>query len=487
MYINDHIETLHDMLKSAAKTDIVGFAVYRRMFALGVVSYLNEVNRELEDLNKRMDSDIEMEAFEIKYDTYLETSYWMKTGWFGNSDKLVRYLSGVGPYDVEDPYEEINTLVDYFPNKVMVKEIEKGEKRELFTQGQIETFKNSMYQLCDKDKMDARVINYSLTRGLNKMLDLLINIKKKTQNPQDHHFLKLWENTMGIYKQEELDAEYKDWKDDYDVISYDKFKEKQMQEVMRFLMSGFLRFRPTPTHGDINRCKIAIPEEAMEVEGEVPRNLQEQCARLEYIAHWADKDGSILLIDYRNLGKYLFKNKDHLTDEDKYAIARLDQMLDLIHEDMAEKNIQLKPYLKRYEEDKINSLLNDCAAILNSCQQHLKDDIRNTYLREFLSMMLFDDEIKLEAREKLSGTRTRNKYLCHIIAALDCFYVFKPTIVKEDLARSLSEKFESTNYESTLENIERFQRKKEGALYEWTKKKADDLKANPYNPFKGLI
>ena len=75
-----------------------------------------------------------------------------------------------------------------------------------------------------------------------------------------------------------------------------------------------------------------------------------------------------------------------------------------------------------------------------------------------------------------------------MIAALNCFYVFKADVVKADLARSLYPHFENkTNFESTLENIERFERKREGALYNWTKKIIDDLKEHPYNPFKGLF
>lgn len=172
----------------------------------------------------------------------------------------------------------------------------------------------------------------------------------------------------------------------------------------------------------------------------------------------------------------------------KEAVARLDVMLDLIHEDMAEHDLNLKPYLKRYEENMINGLIKDCALILNSCQPYLKDGLRSTFLREYLSMLLFDEDMKQEAREKLLSSKTRNKYLCQMIAALNCFYVFKADVVKADLARSLYPHFgNKTNYESTLENIERFERKREGALYNWTKKIIDDLKAHPYNLFKGLF
>ena len=220
----------------------------------------------------------------------------------------------------------------------------------------------------------------------------------------------------------------------------------------------------------------------------MPENIDEQCARFDYFVRWADEGKNILILDGKRMGKYLYRNYQQLTDEEKEAVVRLDVMLDQIHEDMAEHDLNLKPYLKRYEENMINGLIKDCALILNSCQPYLKDGLRSTFLREYLSMLLYDEDMKQEAREKLLSSKTRNKYLCQMIAALNCFYVFKADVVKADLARSLYPHFENkTNFESTLENIERFERKREGALYNWTKKIIDDLKEHPYNPFKGLF
>lgn len=298
----------------------------------------------------------------------------------------------------------------------------------------------------------------------------------------------MWEKTVETFCSEDWQKEYDEWKDEYDGVTFDQLKEKQIQEIVLFLKTTFLRYRPAPTRGDINRCQIDIQKDAFNDAYEMPENIDEQCARFDYFVRWADEGKNILIFDGKRMGKYLYRNYQQLTDEEKEAVVRLDVMLDLIHEDMAEHDLSLKPYLKRYEENMINGLIKDCALILNSCQPYLKDGLRSTFLREYLSMLLYDEDMKQEAREKLLSSKTRNKYLCQMIAALNCFYVFKADVVKADLARSLYPHFENkTNFESTLENIERFERKREGALYNWTKKIIDDLKAHPYNPFKGLF
>ena len=479
MKINRHIEALHDHLESVAQTDSRGFKVFRRMFAVGIVSYINEIIVELTELNEKLDTDIDEEALSIKFDLFLSRSYWSRFRLFSIYRNFQQKFDKKGLYAVNDPLEEINQLVYYLPDK--------DNKDVAFNEDQIATFRRSMSQFCDDERLSEEVINYALDKSLNKMLSLLTEIKKKTENPSEAHYQKMWENTVKNYISKQFEKEYREWKDDYDDIKLPKLKEKQMQEVVSLLQSGFLQYRPNPSRGDINRRIIVVPDEVFAENEAIPETINADSTRLEYFAHWADKDCNILVLDYKKLGKYIFKNNSQLTDEQCEAIVRFDKMLDLIHEDIAEEKIELKPYLKRYEENLIGSLINDCSAILNSCQCHLKEEIRKTYLREFLSKMLYDDDMKYEAREKLKKPKTRNKYLCQIIACLSYFNIFKIEAVKDVLAKSLSTNFDKPNYESILDYIEEVHRQRSGALFEWTKKNYEDLIANPYNPFKGLL
>lgn len=479
MSINSHIEALHDYLEYVAKTDSRRFKVFHRMSAVGIVSYINEIIVELTELNEKLDTDIDEEALSIKFDLFLSRSYWSRFRLFSIYRNFQQKFDKKGLYDGNDPLEEINQLVYYLPDK--------NNKDVTFNEDQIANFRRSMSLFCDNGRLSEEVINYALDTSLNKMLSLLSEIKKKTESPSEAHYQKMWKNTVKNFTSEQFEKEYREWKDDYDDIKLPKLKEKQMQEVVSLLQSGFLQYRPNPSRGDINRRMIVVPDEVFAENEAIPETINADSTRLEYFAHWADKDCNILVLDYKNLGKYIFKNNSQLADEQCEAIVRFDKMLDLIHEDIAAEKIELKPYLKRYEENLIGSLINDCSAILNSCQCHLKKEIRTSYLREFLSKMLYDDDMKYEAREKLQKPKTRNKYLCQIIACLSFFNIFKIEVVKEDLAKSLSTKFDKPNYESILDYIEEVHRKRTGALFEWTKKNYEDLIAHPYNPFKGLF
>ncbi len=477
--IAEHLLKLHELAEQTSKIDVSCFAIYRRFTAIGILSYMNEVIQELEMLNAKLDIDIELEAVEINYDLFLDPHYWYKLELFSSNDVTYRIFDVKGYYYVEDPKTDVNQLTDFLPNE---------DERVSYTQDQKATFKTCMIQLCDDDRLNEKVLKYALHKALRIITGLLTEIKKKIRNPKDIHFVRLWEEIVRIYASEDWETEYANWKDEYDEITFDRLKEKQMQEIVSFLKTPFLRFRPNPTRGDLKRCKIVIPDEAFDNGYEMPANLDVQCARFDGFISWADEGENIMVLDKKRLGKYLFRHNNQLTDDEKEAIVRLDVMLDYIHEDMAMLDISLKSHLKRYEENMVNSLIVDCSAILNSCQKHLRDDMRTTFLREYLSMMLFDKDMKQEAREKLSSAKSRNKYLCHMIAAMHYFNVFKADVVKEDLARSLYPQFKNKqNFDTTLENIERFQRKLEGPLYNWTKNNIDDLKEHPYNPFKGLL
>lgn len=463
----DHlIEEVHKLLTEGRSGSVFSFCLYRRLYALSVISYLHELNNELEGLSNRMDFELDFLALEIQYDKYLRKEYWEK-GW------LLRH-----PWFIETTVDdiEINQYTDYLPN---------GVAKYTFNANMVKSFKNTLRQICDEDRLSWDDIRYAIQTGFNKMLSILSILQKKTQNPPPHLLKKFWATLgLGIDK-EDVIIDYSLWKEEQGNLTLQSLKDKQMQLIVEVLSTDFFRFRPNPTRREVSQCKLIIDEDALESGYVLPENIQEQCARFEYFASWKDPDKYILSLDYARLGEYSYYHYTPL-GKDLDRMLDFDIQLDAIHKDMVKLNPSLAKYLKDYDQTVLEELIKQCSEILNTCQPHLKEGIRNTFLREFLSKLLYESEIKQEAKEKLLSKKYRNKYLCHIIAALNCFFVFKVDVIKADLARSLSSKFTTTNLESALENIERFERERKGALYEWTKKIIDDLKDNPYNPFMGL-
>ena len=148
---------------------------------------------------------------------------------------------------------------------------------------------------------------------------------------------------------------------------------------------------------------------------------------------------------------------------------------------------QLAPYLKDFEEHQLERTRKECIEMINVCQPLLKSGIRDGLLGDVIWKLLDDSSIREEARTKLCSIKTRNKYLCEIIAALDCDCVFKSDVSRKKLAKVMSEKMESVSCGSVEDYIKKFQSARSGALYDWMRKNIADLKAKPYNPFEGLI
>ena len=461
------IENVHKLLTEGESGPIHSFTLYRRLYALSVIAYIHEVNNKLEELSNRLDFELDFLALEIQYDKYLQRDYWEK-GWLLNNYNFI---------ETNIPACEINQYTDYLPN---------GVDGYSFNSDMVKTFKDNLYQICDETRLTWGDIHYAVRTGFNKMISLLSSIKKKTQNPPPHLFTKFWTDLVVCTDGEDLLIDYSIWKEEQGDISFQRLKDKQTQIIVDALSTGFLHFRPIPTKRDVENCKLTIDEDALETGYVLPENIKEQCARFEYFISWNDPDKNILSLDYEKLGKYCY---DHykLLGDDLNKFIDFDILLDAIHEDMAKLKPNLEKYLKNYEEKTIKDLHKECAEILNCCQKHLKEGVRSTFFEEFLGKMLYDKDIKQEAREKLSSTKFRNKYLCQIIAALDCFYIFRVDVIKSDLANTLGKKLVKPNRESICDYIEDFQRERNGALYNWTYNIIDDLKTTPFKYPSGLL
>ena len=185
------------------------------------------------------------------------------------------------------------------------------------------------------------------------------------------------------------------------------------------------------------------------------------------------------------LGQYIYKNYRKFEYTDTENIVRLDKTLDVIHEDMAHLKPELEKYLKGYEEKKVNDLINECTDILLTCQDYLAANLKPSIFKEYLEKLLFDKELKEEARKKLSNA-SRNTYICHIVAAMKNALIITIDSTKQELASSLHERLDNVLVSTLEKNIERAYNARKGPLYEWTKNHVDEIIKNNMNPFAGI-
>lgn len=470
-FINDEIKYLHRVIQSTMGGSVSSTPVSGRLFKLGVISQFNRINKDLNQLNDDLDVSLRLEGVSIDFDTYLDEEYWDSSYVFHDEAKMYSD-SGVSLYD-HSFSSEINQLTDYMPI---------NEKGYNFSEYLLDSFKKSMNQLCDVNNIGTREIQYALFFGYRYMIKLLTEIKNKVEHPKPHQFKKAWNE---IYEDSDIkcDKEYIEWKEYNDDFKIADLKNKQIYTIFKLLDSGFFRYYDSITGGDINRRKLIITQDDLPHGINIPDNLPAECAKFEKFIEW--KGEHILTLNYEKLGQYIYKNYRNLEYTDMQNIVRLDKTLDVIHEDMAHLKPELEKYLKGYEEKKVNDLIKECADILLTCKDYLSQGLNPRIFKEYLQKLLFDKEMKEEARKKLSGG-SKNTYICQIVAAMKNSGIIAIGSTKQELAASLHEKLDDILVSTIEKNIERAYNAGKGALHVWTKKYKDEIIKENMNPFAGI-
>ena len=473
-YINDEIEYLHRVISGTMGYSVSGNLISNRLFRLGVISLFHQINDDLEELKNQLESSVILEGVSIDFDTFLDEKYWKDNLLFVDEKHILK--SSIG-FDIENAsYQyQINEIIDYLPN---------GVEGYNVTQNLIDTFKTSLNQLCDRKKLGSREILFGLHAGLFIMLNLLREIKQQVEHPKPHQYVKVWEEIYDESYWESVRKEYLEWKEENVDYTFEDLLLRQKYEIFRLLKSKFFRFYNSITGADVKKRSLIITEDDLPVGETVSEELPAECAKFQKFFEWKGK--YVLSLNYEKLGQYIYKYYRKLDYPDIDTIVRFDMMMDLIHKDMVVMKIQLKPYLKGYEEEKVKDLLNECADILNTCQKHLAPGINENFLQAYMEKLLFSKDMRCEARKKLSG-QSRNTYICEIVAVLKNFKIFKLECDKYDLAKSLSEKITKVQLDTLKKNIERAYNTNDGTLYRWTQNIIENLKKETSNPLARII
>ena len=472
-HINDEIKYLHNVISGAMTGSVCSNPVFDRLFQLSVISLFHQVNDDLEKLDNDLDVSVILEGVSIDFDTYLNENYWNDNFLFKDESNYYKAAIGCDVAEISCRFQ-INQLTDYLPN---------GEDDYNITQDLIDTFKNSLNQLCDRNKLGSREVLYALYFGHVYMIKQLKEIKEKVEHPRPHQYIKVWEE---IYENESDTTHrqpYVEWKEENEGFKASDLKRQHIYEIYLLLESGFFRFFNSITGADVKNRKLTITGDDLPIGCSISDSLSVECAKFEKFFEW--KEDYIVSMNYEKLGKYIYKNYSKLNLNDLRRIVEFDKTIDKINEDMAVLKPNLSKYLKSYEDTIINQLLKDCSSILNTCQEYLAKDIRPTFLEDYLRKLLFDKDMREQARKKLLGS-SRYTYICEILAALKNARVFKVDCDKNDLARSIGEKITTVQVASLAKYIERSYNDNDGALNRWTKTVIEDLKQEP-NIFEGII
>lgn len=473
MMINGKIEYLHRVIMGGMAGDIVKIGIFDRLFAWGVIALYNDINSDLEELSIQLDTELNLEAVSIKFDLYINRKYWTNNWLYIDYEELYRNEN------IEKPRltytTQINTLTDYLPN---------GVKGYNVNPAVINSFKTAMHQLCDEDRLTDGDIFYSLNAGLNRMLDLLKTVQNKVKNPQNHLYKKLWDETYEIYDNDEAVDEFNEWVEEIGSPTFEDLKARQKQEIFKLLSKNFFRFYNNPTGAEVKKCKLFISEDDLPFGTHIPENIVIECAKFEKFIEW--KGEHILSINYEKLGQYIYKHYQEFEKAEFFVITDFERNINAIHEAMALINPKLSMYLKDYEEKMVARLVDWSVEILSTCKQYLNAGVEEAFLRTYMEKLLYDKEMKEEARKKLSGS-SKFTFIGNIVAQLINVRIFMVGVDIKDLAHSLREKITDISEDTIVKNIQRPYNANSGALYDWTLNNIDTIKQQSNNPFAGII
>lgn len=421
--------------------------ISRRMYATGLANELYQLVTQLADIDEMLDTSLDFE------DAYLDISPYE-----GKRFAYSKLLNESLYRDTPSNDADINKLIDVFPL---------DEEDYSFTSENAERFKTGLRYLCSEANLSPRDIVYALDKYIKKVFTLLFSINRKKKNIKDFQYKDFWYGFL--YRDDDLFAEraindYDSWKEEHDYQDFQVLKDKRDQEILRMLASGVFSYDVKPVNRDIANSIINISEDALEQGMEVPEDIKTECARFsKYVSFKED----ILCLDYTKLGKYIYKHYRSLKDEQGDALIYFDYILLRIHDDMAECKSKLKKFLRFYEDDEKETILNDALKVIESCNNLLKEDVAQDFLTSYLREA-YNGENKLVVQAKLKG-QSKYTLLCNMLGMLKStrkVFVFDTT--SADLAKALSSVVEKPKEDSLKRYIDEGSSDYKSQLSRWT-------------------
>lgn len=421
--------------------------ISRRMYATGLVNELYQLVSDLAEINEQIETSLDYE------DAYLDISPYS-----GKSFAFNKLLDESLYREDSSNDADINKLIDVFP-------LDKEDYS--FTSENAGRFKTGLRYLCSEANISPRDIVYALSDCIKNTFSLLFSIDRKKKYIKDFQYEDFW--YAFLFRDDDLYPEsaindYDKWKEEHDYQNFQVLKDKRDQEILKMLASGVFSYDVKPVNRDIANSLINISEDALEQGMEVPEDIKTECARFSKYVYFKE---DILCLDYTRLGKYIYKHYRSLHDEQGDSLIYFDYMLLHIHEDMAQCKPKLKKHLRFYEDDLLESVLNDALKVIENCNSLLKEEVAKDFLTRYLREAFYG-VYKIEVQNKLKG-QSKYTLLCQMLGMLKSTgKVFTLGTTSVDLAKALATIVEKPKEESLKRYIDEGSSDYRSPLSRWT-------------------
>ena len=423
--------------------------ISRRMYAVGLANELYQLATQLKGVDEQIETTLGFE------DAYLSLST------FNNRSISFSNLRNEYFYreDVNND-ADINKLIDIFPL---------NKEDYSFNSENAEIFKTGLRYLCSEGNISSRDLVYALENNLKTIFSLLASIYHKKSNIKDYQWEEFW--YTFLYRDDDLYSEcaihdYEKWKEEHNYQDIQVLKDKRTQEILKLLSSGIFSYDVKPVKREMDNSIIDISEDALEEGTELPEDIKTECARFSKYTYYKE---DILCLDYVKLGKYIYKHYEEINDEQGDSLIYFDYMLLHIHDDMAACKPKLKKHLRFYEDDLLETVLNDALKVIVSCNGLLKKEVEQDFLTIYLRDA-FNGENKIEVQAKLKG-QSKYTIICNMLGMLKSTQkVFKLDTTSADIANVLSTIIEKPKQDSLKRYIDQGASDLQSKLSKWTTK-----------------
>ena len=205
---------------------------------------------------------------------------------------------------------------------------------------------------------------------------------------------------------------------EYHTPSVESLREMQAQAVIEALNKGIFDFAPTPSQQEKDKVSQELQSGILPCDFEITEEFRKAYTKFR---RFAEKKDPMMIMNYKRYGKYVQSHYYDFSDDQRYAIFELDNMLHLIHEEMVKLEPELAKYLIKAEDNK------NTFGIVNSLTRLMQQDwfkkfrTDKKYDAAWIEKFL-DDLIKSEwghvILQEWEHARKRSKLKCKIIGAM---------------------------------------------------------------------
>jgi len=172
----------------------------------------------------------------------------------------------------------------------------------------------------------------AIERNIIKMTEMLTEVQRILTEVPAGLYENFYLSQKAAVDARPVKARYRKWKRDVGVATSELLKDKEMLEVVEFLMKKVLRHTLIPSERERNQVDLNKVQNYLPHGFVLPKEFPNCYARFRRIVK---DDGDTLKINYDCYGKYLYESFYKLTPAERQTLIEFDIMLDLIHQDMA--------------------------------------------------------------------------------------------------------------------------------------------------------